>query len=74
GPALPRRDREPSAKRYYRLMLILFKPWRAASDLRDEGQTWEDAYNAFLRTCPDEYKRKMENMQLLHECRDSKDD
>ncbi|KAL1689113.1 hypothetical protein GGG16DRAFT_58528, partial [Schizophyllum commune] len=74
GAALPRRDREYSKLRYYRLMLILFKPWRTSHDLRDEGQTWEDAFSEFLESCDTTYKEKMENMQILHECRDSKDD
>src|ERR1700722_15425522 len=74
GPGLPRRDRDDSYPRFCRLMLIFFKPWRQASDLRSDSQSWQDAYIEFLNTCSPEYIAKMNNMQLLHECRDSRDD
>jgi hypothetical protein len=74
GPSIPRRDKENIRDRYCRLMLILFKPWRHANDLRDNGQTWQDAFNEFLRVCPTRLKGVMDNMQILHECRDSRDD
>jgi hypothetical protein len=74
GPGLPRRDRAETYLRYCRLMLILFKPWRTVSDLRCSTQSWEEAFNKFITLCPIEYKLKMDNMQALHECRDSRDD
>jgi len=74
GPGLPRRDRKETYTRFCRLMLILFKPWRKATDLRSEFQSWEDAYVHFLEDCSPEYIAKMNNMQVLHECRDSRDD
>ncbi|KAJ7732242.1 hypothetical protein DFH07DRAFT_755338, partial [Mycena maculata] len=74
GPSIPRRDKPDAYARYCRLMLIFFKPWRHAKDLRSEGQTWEDAFKLFLPNCPESVKQKMDNMQMLHECRDSRDD
>jgi hypothetical protein len=74
GPAIPRRDRNEQRQRYSRLMLILFKPWRSADDLRKPGQSWSDAFEEFIVECPEEFKLKMNNMQMLHECRDSRDD
>jgi len=75
GPAIPRRDRVKVWSRYCRLMLILFKPWRCASDLRTVGQSWEDSFVNFLEhSCPERFKSIMNNMQILHECRDSRDD
>ncbi|KZV97593.1 hypothetical protein EXIGLDRAFT_579934, partial [Exidia glandulosa HHB12029] len=74
GPALPRRDSPPSFQRYARLMLILFKPWRSAADLRARGQSWEHAFEEFKAHCRPEYTKIMDNMQLLHECKDSRDD
>ncbi|KAJ7048764.1 hypothetical protein C8F01DRAFT_923321, partial [Mycena amicta] len=74
GPGLPRRDREETAPRFKRLMLVLFKPWRSATDLKMIEQTWAEAYDEFLRDCPEEYVAKMNNMQVLHECKDSRDD
>ncbi|THU84819.1 hypothetical protein K435DRAFT_621840, partial [Dendrothele bispora CBS 962.96] len=75
GPGLPRRDREATIPRHARLMLILFKPWVNISDLKEGEQSWEEAYEIFLRdSCSPRIKRIIDNMQLLHECRDSRDD
>lgn len=71
GPSIPRRDQKEVYNRYCRLMLIFFKPWRHASDLRDPGQKWEQAFELFMQNCPHSIKEKMDNMQILHECRDS---
>ncbi|KAJ7486256.1 hypothetical protein B0H11DRAFT_1652361, partial [Mycena galericulata] len=73
GPALPRRDQEESQHRYARLMLILFKPWRHASDLIKDGQSWIEAFRVFLEGCPEEVLTVIENMHMLHECKDSRD-
>ena len=73
GPALPRRDVGPLYARYCRLMLILFKPWRMASDLRDAGETWAEAFNRFIEVCGEGTKHILDNMQVLHECKDAKD-
>ncbi|KAH7909209.1 hypothetical protein BJ138DRAFT_990295, partial [Hygrophoropsis aurantiaca] len=72
GAALPRRDHETSISRYSRLMLIFFKPWTDSKQLRLPGQTWPEAFEDFLVVCPDKYKKIMDNMQVFHECRDSR--
>ncbi|KAH7869053.1 uncharacterized protein C8R40DRAFT_1060569, partial [Lentinula edodes] len=74
GPAIPRRDRENDWPRYCRLMLMFFKPWRNAVDLRERHESWADAFAIFNQNCPDNVKKMMNNMQILHECRDSRDD
>ena len=74
GPSIPRRDRDEVKARYCRLMLILFKPWRRASDLRSAGQSWESSFEEFTVECSIRYRKIMDNMQILHECRDSRDD
>ncbi|THU80764.1 hypothetical protein K435DRAFT_601462, partial [Dendrothele bispora CBS 962.96] len=74
GPGLPRRDREATVARHARLMLILFKPWVTISDLKREDESWEEAYRSFLNDCGPRIQRIIDNMQLLHECRDSRDD
>ena len=71
GPSLPRRDKIEVRARYCRLMLILFRPWRHANDLRFLGQSWEAAFSEFLEECSPKIKNMMNNMQLLHECHDS---
>ncbi|KAF6744733.1 hypothetical protein DFP72DRAFT_825280, partial [Ephemerocybe angulata] len=76
GPAIPRRDTTDPAvnERYSRLMLILFKPWRNVADLRTQGQSWIEAFDEFVKTCDPFSKSRMDNMQVLHECKDSRDD
>ncbi|KAJ6576494.1 hypothetical protein DFH09DRAFT_914563, partial [Mycena vulgaris] len=73
GKALPRRDQPASVEKHARLMLILFKPWRHAADLHQPSQTWSQAYTQFLLTCSAEIVHRIDHMQLLHECRDSRD-
>ncbi|KAJ7157827.1 hypothetical protein C8R46DRAFT_816163, partial [Mycena filopes] len=74
GPAMPRRDRDDFTKhKHARLMLILFKPWRHTSDLVTEDQTWLQAYQQFLGVCSADVLAVIDNMQLLHECKDSRD-
>jgi hypothetical protein len=51
GPRMPRRDRKDIYPRYCRLMLILFRPWRHSSDLRQPGESWEDTFDLFLSEC-----------------------
>jgi hypothetical protein len=55
-------------------MLILFKPWRHASDLREKDQKWEDAFKIFQETCSERVSNIMDNMQILHECQDCGND
>ncbi|KAJ6556238.1 hypothetical protein B0H19DRAFT_862489, partial [Mycena capillaripes] len=74
GPGIPRRDKSDLRARYCRLMLIFFKPWRHAVDLRENHKSWEAAFEDFSRSCSPAVLEKMENMQILHECRDSRDD
>jgi hypothetical protein len=74
GPSIPRRDQKEAYARYCRLMLIFFKPWRHASDLRSAGQKWEDAFELYMQNCPRDIMKKLDNMQILHECRDSGSD
>ena len=74
GPALPRRDQPEKRARYCRLMLILFKPWRGLADLRELGESWEATFDGFSLTMNSSHREIVGNMQVLHECRDSRDD
>jgi len=73
GPAIPRRDRPELHAKYARLMLMLFKPWRKEADLREDATSWWEALDKFLKSCSKETRKVMDNMQILHECKDSKD-
>lgn len=72
GPTIPRRDRPEIYAKYARLMLILFKPWRKEADLRRCSENWSEAFNEFLKSCTKETRKVMDNIQILHECKDSK--
>ncbi|KAF8240088.1 hypothetical protein L208DRAFT_1234410, partial [Tricholoma matsutake] len=74
--SVPRRDREDTYMRYCQLMLILFKPWQTAFDLRMVAEPWAAAFNNHKKStfCPPEFQSIMDNMQLLHECKHCRDD
>ncbi|KAJ7700925.1 hypothetical protein B0H14DRAFT_2275343, partial [Mycena olivaceomarginata] len=74
GPGIPGRDKKELREKYCRLMLIFFKSWRYAKDLKLTHTTWEHAFNEFVKTCASSVLFKMSNMQILRECRDSRDD
>ncbi|KAF9053995.1 hypothetical protein BDP27DRAFT_1242482, partial [Rhodocollybia butyracea] len=73
GPAVPRQDRPAVWTRYCRLMLILFKPWKNLADLLMPHSTWSSAFEQFQASCDERILGYMRNMQILHECRDSRD-
>ncbi|KAH9851805.1 hypothetical protein C2E23DRAFT_712188, partial [Lenzites betulinus] len=74
GPRLPRGDRENTRARYCRLMIMLFVPWRDVHDLKNEGETWPDAFTRHQISMKTEHLTIMENMLLSDECKDSRDD
>ena len=75
GPRIYRRDRPTDYEKYSRLMLLLFKPWRSPSDLLDSFNCYADSFKDFSKKhLPDDKKRIIENIQILHECKDSRDD
>ena len=55
-------------------MLILFKPWWTASGLRTVGTSWESTFAEFAVRLASKHKHIIDNMQILHECHDSRDD
>ncbi|KAF8224929.1 hypothetical protein L208DRAFT_1308427, partial [Tricholoma matsutake] len=48
GPAIPRHNRPHAYACYCCLMLVLFKPWQEASDLRDGAASWSEAFDLFV--------------------------
>ena len=71
GPALPCHDHPELFPKYAWLMLLLFKPWRTESDLRGDAEDWPEAFSRFLGSCTPETRQILDNIQLLHECKDS---
>ncbi|KAK0184662.1 hypothetical protein F5146DRAFT_938369 [Armillaria mellea] len=74
GVNIPRRDHQDVYAQYCRVMLLLFKPWSHATDLRADGQSWINVFQEFCEVCGPHIISIMDNMQILHECRDSRDD
>ena len=76
GPPLPRRDHEVFMARHARAMLLLFKPWRSASDLQEGNDSWTAAYNAWTADPQGTYPSKhciVDNIHALQECKDARD-
>ncbi|KAJ3558572.1 hypothetical protein NM688_g846 [Phlebia brevispora] len=73
GVMLPRRD-GTDREAYCRAMLMFFKRsgWRSGAELKDESESWEDAFDSY--DFLERHKRIMKNMNVLYECKDSRDD
>ena len=55
--------------RYCAALLALLKPWRdLRSDLKNENETWSEAYQSFLETAPEHNHRVISGIQYFHEC------
>lgn len=76
GMGIPRRDKAYSRARHARLMLLLFRPWHRVSDIKEDNRSWVDTYDEFYSGLAkgDYVKTVIDNMQVLHECKDSRDD
>lgn len=65
--------------RYHCLMLILFKPWSDPSDLVHSSDSIDikcvlrTAFENMVHASP-HVAKYLDNMQALHECKDSRDD
>jgi hypothetical protein len=73
GPQIPRRDREDTHERYCRALLTLFVPWRSVNDLCTFTETWSEALEARKHLMAEGAQRIIENIQLLHECKNDRD-
>ena len=74
GPPVPRRDREDTRERYCRSILTLFFPWRSVQDLCDMDQTWEQAFEIRHTRITPESQKIVDNIQLLLECKNDRDE
>ncbi|KAH7908089.1 hypothetical protein BJ138DRAFT_979818, partial [Hygrophoropsis aurantiaca] len=72
GESLPRQDRgEEERKQWCRAMLILFKPWRSAQDLKSGEQSWSDAFENYVFAPA--MQLVINNMNVENECKDARD-
>ena len=71
GRTLPRRDKG-NREEYCLTMLCFFKPWHTGKDLKNTGESWDDA---FLQYSFSEHQiQLMNNFQIKYECNDARDD
>jgi hypothetical protein len=71
GGALPRSD-SGDREFYCMTMLTLFKPWRSGKMLKEENETWDQAFVSYRFN--DRDKEIMNNFNLRYECLDARDD
>ena len=74
GPQIPRREREETRERYSRALLTLFVPWRTVHDLCASNQAWSEALNARHDLIASSSLKIIDNIQLLHECKNDRDE
>ncbi|CAF3356291.1 unnamed protein product [Rotaria socialis] len=74
GPQIPRREREDTRERYCRALLTLFVPWRSVGDLCSLKETWSQALEARKLSISADALKIIENIQLLHECKNDRDE
>ncbi|KAI5892665.1 uncharacterized protein SCHCODRAFT_02481063, partial [Schizophyllum commune H4-8] len=49
-------------------IMMLLKPWRRLTDLKDAGQTWESAYDMFMLGATTRDHRVIAGLQYFHDC------
>ena len=67
GPII--RNRKRSRSTFARQMLLLFKPYRALSELRADGQQWHEAFAEFEKTLHPRIRRLIENIEAMDDHR-----
>ncbi|KAI0713799.1 hypothetical protein C8Q76DRAFT_589389, partial [Earliella scabrosa] len=74
GDRIPRNDRSVKEKEEWaRAMLILFVPWRDALELKDDDESWLDAFDRRSAGMSQAHLNIINNMNVLCECRDARD-
>ncbi|KAF8351776.1 hypothetical protein F5887DRAFT_870252, partial [Amanita rubescens] len=75
GRGFPHRSAPGSFERYCRLMLILFKPWRSPFDLKKKEESWPRTFTQFCDSDNMNYQHLqiINNINMLHECKESRD-
>lgn len=75
GRWFPRSDDAAVHEFYCACVLVLFKPWRdMATDLKDENESWSDAFSRFREQCAPWIIRALGGLQYYHECKSSADE
>ncbi|KAI0706587.1 hypothetical protein C8Q76DRAFT_600753, partial [Earliella scabrosa] len=74
GDRIPRGDRGPEEREEWaRTVLLLFRPWRSECDIRFEDESWTDAYERQRLAISPLHQDIIENMNVLCQCKDARD-
>jgi hypothetical protein len=70
GPWFPRRNGDENTRCYYfAAMLSLLRPWRKIEELKDENDTWEEAFDKFMESTTQRDKDVVAGCQYYYESR-----
>lgn len=73
GERISRPDRgEEERELWCRDILLLFVPWRAIGELRDNHASWSDAFNEKHGVIRPRFLQIIRNLNVLSECRDAR--
>ena len=73
GPSIPNPNIFGGREIWAKYMLILFKPWRMPGQLRESGESWQDAYESYEPHLSSHLRQVVENMTVLSESKDARD-
>ncbi len=68
GQWFAKRDDENPNGLFEASMLALLKPWRSLSDLKEEHETFQQAFTTFLSIALEDTRNTVENIEFFHEC------
>jgi hypothetical protein len=69
GKYFPRNDDLKTYPFYCACMLVLLKPWRdITQDLKSDEETWEEAFDNFVKATSPKIRRVLANIQYFHAC------
>ena len=71
GQWFPKREEENSNGLFEASMLALLKPWRTIADLKQDNESFREAFDNFVADAPAETCRIIRNVEFFHECSDS---
>ena len=67
----PKQDTSNANGLFEAAMLALLQPWRSLRDLKEDRQSFQDAYQSFLSNTSDEIRGTIDNIQFYHDCSQS---
>ena len=70
GKWFSRSDTDSEKDMHRASMLMLLKPWRNLQELKDNTETFEDAYSRFMAQADEKIHRVVTNIQYYYECSD----